>query len=58
MIWDLASGATLYILKGHTLGISDIAWSVDSKMLATASDDMNGIVFSIYINIYSLTDCV
>lgn len=38
-IWDALTGDYLFSLIGHSLGISDVAWSPDSTMLATASDD-------------------
>lgn len=39
-IWDSYTGEYLFSLVGHALGISDVAWSPDSSLLATASDDM------------------
>lgn len=39
MTWDVATGACLQVFKGHALGLSDVCWSSDSHMLATASDD-------------------
>ena len=38
-IWDTATGKHLYSLEGHLAGISTIAWSPDSKSLASGSDD-------------------
>lgn len=38
-IWKVDTGACIAILKGHTRGISDVAWAPDSLHLATASDD-------------------
>jgi len=38
-IWDASSGASKATLKGHTEGLSDVAWSVDGLFLASASDD-------------------
>ena len=38
-IWDSATGALLHTLEGHLAGISTIAWSPDSNVLASGSDD-------------------
>ena len=38
-IWETATGKQLHILEGHLAGISTIAWSPDSKTLASGSDD-------------------
>jgi COMPASS component SWD3 len=38
-IWDTATGKHLHTLEGHLAGISTIAWSPDSKTLASGSDD-------------------
>ncbi|KAK4697792.1 COMPASS component SWD3, partial [Lecanoromycetidae sp. Uapishka_2] len=39
LIWDTATGNHLHTLEGHLAGISTIAWSPDSKTLASGSDD-------------------
>ena len=44
-IWDAYSGEYLFSLVGHSLGISDVAWSPDSSVLATASDDMTACLW-------------
>lgn len=44
-IWDAYTGEYLFSLVGHSLGISDVAWSPDSSMLATASDDMTSCLW-------------
>lgn len=38
-IWDSRSGALAHTLEGHLAGVSTIAWSPDSKVLASGSDD-------------------
>lgn len=38
-IWDAKTGALAHTLEGHLAGISTIAWSPDSKVLASGSDD-------------------
>lgn len=38
-IWSVFTGQIVRTLLGHTEGLSDIAWSGDSKYLASASDD-------------------
>ena len=38
-IWDTATGKHMLSLEGHLAGISTIAWSPDSKSLASGSDD-------------------
>lgn len=38
-IWSPETGQFTKNLAGHTQGLSDIAWSGDSKYLASASDD-------------------
>lgn len=38
-LWNVADGAFQQTLEGHTQGISDVAWSSDSRLLCTASDD-------------------
>ena len=38
-IWSPYTGQLIRNLNGHTLGISDVAWSSDSAFLASASDD-------------------
>lgn len=38
-MWNPHSGELLRSLEAHSGGISDIAWSSDSKYIATASDD-------------------
>jgi WD40 repeat protein len=38
-LWDAASGKLEQIFEAHTAGLNDVAWSPDSRTLATASDD-------------------
>ncbi len=38
-IWETTTGKHLRTLEGHLAGISTIAWSPDSKTLASGSDD-------------------
>nr|POE78059.1 wd repeat-containing protein 5 [Quercus suber] len=38
-IWDAYTGQLSHTLEGHLAGISTIAWSPDSKILASGSDD-------------------
>ncbi|KAI9840728.1 MAG: WD domain protein [Sclerophora amabilis] len=38
-IWDATTGKHLQTMEGHLAGISTLAWSPDSKTLATGSDD-------------------
>lgn len=40
-IWDARTGALSQTLEGHMAGISTIAWSPDSKVVASGSDDKN-----------------
>ncbi|MCJ1473376.1 hypothetical protein MMC13_002027 [Lambiella insularis] len=47
-IWDTATGKLLNILEGHLAGISTIAWSPDSRTLASGSDDKSIRLWDIY----------
>lgn len=38
-IWGARDGKHEKTITGHKLGISDVAWSTDSKFLVSASDD-------------------
>jgi len=38
-LWDSRSGEFVQNFEGHTKGISDIAWSASSELLASGSDD-------------------
>ena len=38
-LWDSRTGEFIQNFEGHTKGISDIAWSSNSTLLASASDD-------------------
>lgn len=46
-MWD-HSGALIHSFEegGHSKGVSDVAWSPDSTLLASASDDCSVIVWS------------
>jgi WD40 repeat protein len=37
--WDVASGVLIRTIRGHKEGLSDLAWSSDGRLIATASDD-------------------
>jgi Tol biopolymer transport system component len=39
LIWDVASGAKVATLRGHTAMVSSGTWAPDSRRVATASDD-------------------
>jgi len=38
-IWGAYDGKFDKTISGHKLGISDVAWSSDSRLLVSASDD-------------------
>lgn len=38
-IWGSYDGKFEKTIAGHKLGISDVAWSSDSRLLVSASDD-------------------
>jgi COMPASS component SWD3 len=38
-LWDARTGEFIQNFEGHTKGISDIAWSSSSDLLASGSDD-------------------
>jgi WD40 repeat protein len=38
-IWDVATGVELMTLSGHTDSLHSVAWSPDSRTIATTSDD-------------------
>ncbi len=38
-IWNVSDGKQVAMLEGHTAGLSDVAWSSDSKYLCSGSDD-------------------
>jgi len=38
-LWDPHTGKLVRTLRGHTQGVSDVAWSSDSTYIASASDD-------------------
>ncbi|MCP4361295.1 MAG: hypothetical protein GY796_25075, partial [Chloroflexi bacterium] len=38
-IWDVATGEELQVLTGHTAGLTNVAYSPDGKLIATASDE-------------------
>lgn len=46
-IWQARTGQYEFTLEGHGAGISDVAWSPDSNMLVSASDDCNLILWNI-----------
>jgi COMPASS component SWD3 len=38
-LWDPGSGAALHMLKDHSDAVNAMAFSLDSKLLASTSDD-------------------
>ena len=38
-IWDMTDGILERSITGHAAGISDLAWSIDSSVIVSASDD-------------------
>ena len=38
-LWSTHDGQHIRTFTGHSMGISDIAWSSDSQLLCSASDD-------------------
>lgn len=46
-IWDASNGDILRTLKGHTQGISDVAWAPDGKYIASGSDDKSVKIWSL-----------
>jgi COMPASS component SWD3 len=38
-IWDVETGEPIRTIRGHKEGLSDLAWSSDSKYICTACDD-------------------
>lgn len=45
-LWDTYTGHLLSTLEGHNEGINDLAWSVDSVYVASASDDKSIRIWS------------
>lgn len=54
-VWDLASGRMLAELKGHTLQVTGLDWSMDSSFLASASLDGTVRVWNSTLHIKSST---
>ena len=46
-LWDANTGEILRTLEGHSLGVSDIAWSFDGAYIASASDDKTIRIWSL-----------
>ncbi|HIO77970.1 TPA: hypothetical protein EYG59_05215 [Candidatus Poribacteria bacterium] len=44
-IWDANSNRELFVLKGHSKYVTSVAWSSDSKQVATASEDKTARVW-------------
>lgn len=38
-IWETGNGKLINTLTGHAQGLSDLAWTENSRKIATASDD-------------------
>lgn len=39
-IWNMLTGKNVFIYRGHTAGVNDVAWSPDGKKIASVSADM------------------
>jgi COMPASS component SWD3 len=46
-LWEAETGALSKTLEGHASGISDLAWTNDCKLLASASDDTNVCIWDV-----------
>jgi WD40 repeat protein len=44
-VWDAESGKELLTLRGHAASVNKVAFSVDGKRLATASEDQTAKVW-------------
>ena len=49
-VWDVATGAEVQTLPGHTQGIYGVAFSPDGTRLATASSDGTARVYVLRID--------
>jgi WD40 repeat protein len=45
LIWDVASGAEVVTLRGHTKTVMGCTWAPDSRRVATASDDQTARIW-------------
>lgn len=53
-IWGSYDGKFEKTIAGHKLGISDVAWSSDSRLLVSASDDKTLKIWELSsVNIYN-----
>jgi WD40 repeat protein len=43
-IWDAQTGEQIQVLTGHTMGLTNIAYSPDGKLIATSSEEQDAIV--------------
>jgi len=46
-VWEIVTGKTVYVLRGHTRNISDTTFSLDGKYIFTTSNDKTVKVWDI-----------
>jgi len=39
-VWNVLTGGEVFVYRGHTTGVNDVAWSPDGTKIASASADM------------------
>ena len=47
IVWDISSGKSIRVFRGHTLRIECVAWSPNDKHLATGSLDKTAKVWDV-----------